>query len=78
MLTLLPLGVAATPASLLARTIYFGDLHTHSEASFDGTGSVEGLFTLGRDVIGLDFDNMLLDDDGEATVATLAVLGRLE
>jgi hypothetical protein len=35
--------------------VYWGDLHAHSNLSNDATGSPDNLFTVARDVIGLDF-----------------------
>jgi hypothetical protein len=45
-----PMGVLAE-----GRRLYFGDIHAHTELSYDAGGTIEEMYEYARDVAGLDF-----------------------
>ena len=58
-------------------SIFWGDIHGHSEVSIDARGSLEQYFTYARDVAKLDF-SAVTDHDSQLEVGTVNVAVRTE
>jgi hypothetical protein len=71
---LAPEGISSNPTVLFQELpqlhLYWGDLHSHSEFSFDGAGNPERAFEQAQHVRGLDF-YALTDHDGTNSVSGL-------